>query len=289
MNLHRSGDIMARLSAVFLRLAPLFFVATAASAAAPEVTLTRLDCGTIRGNDASTLSDTHGYDGQHFDFPVSCYLIRHGDDLLLWDAGLSLSLLGVPLSTTAPMSGTVTRPIVDQLKSLGITPALVTRVAVSHFHLDHVGQVGSFPDATLLIGAKDWAAMQGGNAPPVADAGALVHWLKEGGKVQTIAGDLDVFGDGSVMIFATPGHSPGHKSLLVRLAKTGPVLLTGDLFHTRRNYDLNDMASGADSRADNLASMDRFKRSAANLHATVIIGHEAADIAKLPPFPKAAH
>jgi len=278
---------LCRLLAVVAHLALLNSTPVLAASAAP-VTLTRLDCGLIRANDASSFSDTHGYDGKKLDLPVSCYLIRHGEEYLLWDAGLSAAGLGATMSDTAPISSTVARTLLDQLKQLGVDPAKVTRVAVSHYHLDHVGQANAFPKATLLIGAADWALVQGGSPPPPADLPALEPWLKQGGKVQPVGGDLDIFGDGSVVLFDTRGHSPGHKSLLVRLAKTGPVLLSGDLFHTRRNYDVGDVAANSASRADMLASIDRFKRSAQTLKATVIIGHEAADIAKLPIFPKAA-
>jgi glyoxylase-like metal-dependent hydrolase (beta-lactamase superfamily II) len=242
----------------------------------------------IRANDASSFSDTHGYDGQHLDLPVSCYLIRHGEDYLLWDAGLSAAGLGATMSETAPITSTVARTLLDQIRQLGIDPTKVTRVAVSHYHLDHVGQANSFPKATLIIGAADWALLETGSPPPPADLPALAPWLKQGGKVQTVAHDLDIFGDGSVVMFDTRGHSPGHKSLLVRLRKTGPVLLTGDLFHTRRNYETGDVADNSASRADMLASIDRFKRSAQSLKAKVVIGHEATDIAQLPDFPKAA-
>ncbi len=271
-------------------MAALFVALSAAPAlAAPaEVTLTRLDCGFIRANDGSSFSDTHGYDGKAVDLPVSCYLIRHGADYLLWDAGLSTSYIGTKLDDKAPISSTVARSLVDQIKALGLDPAQIGQIAVSHYHLDHVGQASSFPQATLIIGLDDWTAMQGGKRPALVDVDALAPWLLQGGKVKTVARDLDIFGDGSVVMFDTRGHTNGHKSLLVRLAKTGPVLLTGDLYHTRRNYDVGDVSAGNIDRADSLASMDRFRRSAESLHATVVIGHEAADIAKLPAFPKAA-
>jgi N-acyl homoserine lactone hydrolase len=262
--------------------------AMAQPASKPSVSITRLDCGFIRANDASSFSDTHGYDGKKVDLPVSCYLIRHGEEYLLWDAGLSAAGLGAKMDDKAPITFTVARTLADQVKALGIDAAKITRVAVSHYHLDHVGQANAFPKATLIIGADDWSAMQGGKRPALADVDALAPWLKDGGKTQIVDRDLDIFGDGSVVMFDTRGHTHGHKSLLVRLARLGPILLTGDLYHTKRNYDVGDVSAGNLSRADSLASMDRFKRTAQTLRATVIIGHEAADIAKLPAFPKAA-
>jgi len=85
-----------------------------------------------------------------------------------------------------------------------------------------------------------------------------------------------------------PGHTPGHHALLVKLARKGYVLLSGDAAHFAENYASNGVPSFNANRADTLASFDRFKKLAANLHATVIIQHEPADVAKLPAFPKAA-
>jgi glyoxylase-like metal-dependent hydrolase (beta-lactamase superfamily II) len=86
----------------------------------------------------------------------------------------------------------------------------------------------------------------------------------------------------------TPGHTPGHHSLLVKLKETGNVLITGDLAHFHENYDGNGVPWFNFSRADSLASLDRFKKIAANFKATVIIQHDARDVGKLPAFPAAA-
>ncbi len=97
-----------------------------------------------------------------------------------------------------------------------------------------------------------------------------------------------MFGDGTVVILRTPGHTPGHSSLLVRLKEKGNVLLTGDLVHFRENYDSNEVPVFNTDRAQTLASLERFKKIAANLKATVIIQHDPRDIGKLPAFPNAA-
>ena len=76
-----------------------------------------------------------------------------------------------------------------------------------------------------------------------------------------MTGDKDVFGDGSVIMLNTPGHTPGHHSLLVKLKGKGNVLITGDLAHFRENYDSNGVPTFNTSRADTLASLDRFKQA----------------------------
>ena len=97
-----------------------------------------------------------------------------------------------------------------------------------------------------------------------------------------------MFGDGSVVVLRTPGHTPGHSSLLVKLKESGNVLLTGDLAHFHENYDSNGVPAFNFDRAETVASLERFKKIAANLHAKVIIQHDARDIGKLPTFPSAA-
>jgi glyoxylase-like metal-dependent hydrolase (beta-lactamase superfamily II) len=178
--------------------------------------------------------------------------------------------------------------VTDQLRELGVRPEQIEFIGISHHHFDHVGQARRFPGAKLLIGKGDLEVLR---AAPVADpnsAGAhMAHWLTGGGQVEELTRDHDVFGDGRVIMLKTPGHTPGHNALLVRLA-SGPVLLTGDLYHFTEQVENRGVPPFNHDRADTLASMDRFDRIARNLRARVIIQHEPADIAKLPPFPQAA-
>ena len=98
--------------------------------------------------------------------------------------------------------------------------------------------------------------------------------------------DRDVFGDGSVRILKAPGHTPGSRMLLIKLAKSGTVLVTGDLFHTHQNYEKGLVCAANLSRADTLASSHRFKRIAANTHARVVSQHDPEDFASMPAFPE---
>jgi len=248
---------------------------------APDVTLTRLaDCGTPQAPTEVNLrfSDTYAFDDLKVQFVFSCYLIKHGNNYMLWDTGHSMTAPNV-----APKIS-----VVDQLAKLGVKPEQIQYVGISHYHGDHTGQVASFPQATLLIGQGDWNAITaskpaaGVNAPPFA------HWISGGGKVEPLPADKDVFGDGSVIILNTPGHTPGHHSLLVKLREKGNFLITGDLVHFHENYNSNGVPWFNVSRADTLASIDRFKKLAQTFRATVIIQHDARDIGKLPAFPNGA-
>lgn len=253
-----------------------------------QTQLWRLDCGTVAANDLNAFSDTKAYTGQSKQLASSCYLIRHGSDYLLWDTGLPSAIKGKPLDPKLAMDATVTLTIKDQLAQLGLDPAQITYVGVSHYHFDHSGQLAEFPGATLLVGQGDWTVLTTDPAAFGANPQPFAHWMSGGGKVEPTSTDKDVFGDGSVIMLRLPGHTPGHSGLLVRLKETGPVLLTGDLAHFSENYATNGVPTFNVNRADTLASLDRFKKLADNLGAQVIIQHEPADVGKLPAFPAAA-
>jgi glyoxylase-like metal-dependent hydrolase (beta-lactamase superfamily II) len=254
----------------------------APAAAAAPMELWRLDCGTVEVSDLDVFSDAYLYVGQKKTLTDSCYLIRHGENYLLWDTGLPGELAGTS-ATSGPYTTSVKTRIVEQLRQIGVSPERVNFVGISHNHFDHIGQAADFPKATLLIGAEDWEASQKGNSAP-----RFAPWIKGGAKVQPISRDHDVFGDGRVVILDMPGHTPGHQALLVRLPKTGSVLLSGDLYHFAENVKNRGVPGFNTDRADTLASMDRFAAIARSMRARVIVQHEPADIAKLPRFPQAA-
>jgi N-acyl homoserine lactone hydrolase len=258
-------------------------------AAAPkaDVMIWRLNCGQIQMNDASPLSDTGTYDGRSRRLSNGCYLSRHGTELLLWDAGLPPTLLG-KLVDSQPISPTLSVDLPTQLARLGIRPDDITRLALSHYHFDHAGQAAAFPNATLLIGAADWAALRSTRKPGGAEPALLAPWLTGKGKVDPVEGDRDVFGDGSVVMLSMPGHTPGASALLVRLPKTGPVILSGDVVHLEAQLPLSVVPSWNTQRADSLASMDRLQKLAANVGATIIVQHDPVDISKLATFPEAS-
>jgi N-acyl homoserine lactone hydrolase len=254
------------------------FTAFCASAQpAAEVTLTRLDCGN-GFNDLRRFTDTFAYSQPRVPFTFSCYVIKHGDDYMVWDTGY------VPGSN--PSAPTVS--LLDQLAQIKVNPEQVKFVGISHFHADHTGQLVSLPDATLLIGDREWAALTA--TPPMAGANVapFKHWISGGGKVEPQAADKDVFGDGTVVILRTPGHTPGHQALLVRLKEKGAVILSGDVVHFRENYEGDGVPGFNFDRAQTIASIERIKQIEKNLKATVIIQHDPRDIGRLPAFPDAA-
>jgi N-acyl homoserine lactone hydrolase len=253
-----------------LALAALFLT----PAPPAEVEMWRLDCGAINGADFSWFSDTHRYDGQKRDLVVSCYLIRHGDQYLLWDAGLGGKALGDHPT------------LIAQLARIGVKPEQVRYVGISHRHYDHIGQAASFPGATLLIGTEDLETLKA--SKDAGERAAVLPWIEGGAKAEAVKGDRNIFGDGSVVMLDMPGHTAGHHALLVRLKNMGPVLLSGDLYHARESYEHDQVPGFNVDRADTLASFHRFKGIADTLKATVIVQHEVLDVSKLPYLPEGA-
>ena len=257
--------------------ATLLFFAGAVSAQTPEVTLTCLDCGN-GFNDARRFTDTFAYTDAKKPFTFSCYVIKHGEDYMVWDTGYK------PGSN--PNAAKVT--LGEQLAQLHIRPEQVKYVGISHFHADHTGQLDTVPNATLLIGQKEWDALTAPKPMAGANVAGFTHWISGGGKVEPQAADKDVFGDGTVVILRTPGHTPGHQSLLVRLKEKGPVVLVGDAAHFHENYASDGVPGFNYDRAETVASIERIKGIEKNLKATIIIQHDPRDIGKLPAFPAAA-
>ena len=252
-------------------------LATPAVGQAPEMKLWRLDCGSIQVSDFDVFSDTYLYPGRPKELTASCYLIKHGNQYLLWDTGVA----GPAKEWVFTIA--LKQRVTEQLKRIGVAPSAINYVGISHYHDDHTGQAADFPGATLLIGTGDWEAIKG--RPETA--ARFTPWISGGAKVEPVNRDKDVFGDRSVTILDMPGHTPGHKTLLVRL-KSGPVLLSGDLYHATEQVVNRGVPSFNTNRADTLASFDRFHAIAKSTGAKVIIQHEVNDIAKLPAFPQAA-
>ena len=266
-------------------LAVIILTLPIAASAQPVVKLWRIDCGAIQEDDLDLYSDTYAYVGQSKRLVVSCYLIQHGATWMLWDTGLQDDRLGRPLSGPGSIGESMSRLLPDSLAEVGVKPEQIAIIGISHYHQDHTGQAGHFPQARLLLGQGDVEALRKADPDRVRP---LAHWFGGGGALEPIEGDKDVFGDGSVVMLDLPGHTPGHHGLLIRLAHTGYVLLSGDVAHFHENLETDGVPRFNTDRSRSLASLDRFKAIARNLHARVIIQHDARDVALLPAFPKFA-
>ena len=273
-------------SLLFTGLLAFGTVSAHAAEAVAEVRLYAIDCGFLQFKDLAPFADTGEYDGKPGNLAAPCFLIRHPKGNLLWDTGLGDKIVaakdGVDVENGAlHMSQKTT--LIDQLKSIGVTPADVSYVAFSHFHFDHTGNAGEFTGSTWIVNKAEVATAQQNPPPYGFDTGIAALVAKA--KTQPIDGDYDVFGDGSVKILKAPGHTPGHQVLEVKLKKSGVVILSGDLYHTLANRQFHRVPIFNTERADTLASIDRVEKIVANTHARFVVQHSAEDFAKLPKLP----
>ena len=232
------------LAATLLGASALAPPASAADLAPPpKVTSPRLyvfDCGTLVYNKPEDYNLRRD-EVKDSNMGVTCYLVVHPRGMLIYDTGLNDRLVGRPLYENV-LDGYAQikfNTLNGQLADIGVAPANIDYLVLSHYHWDHVGNAGDFAGSTWLVykGDRDQMFSSAARANP---------WFRqysalENSKTMLLSGDHDVFGDGTVVVLATPGHTEGHCSLLVRLKNTGPVVLSGDLYHYAEERDLKRM------------------------------------------------
>ncbi len=267
---------------LLLGLAPAF-----AADNVGKVRLYAIDCGRLDIKDVGSLfSDTGEFAGEPGTMVDPCFLIRHPKGTLIWDTGLGDKVAETKNGIDYPAIGvhiSVTHTLVERLKALGLAPSDINYVAFSHFHFDHTGNAGLFARSIWIVNRAELTNARQDPVPLGIDPGIAA--ATENANLRTIDGDYDVFGDGSVRILKTPGHTPGHQSLEIKLQKNGTVLLSGDLYHLRDSRRLHLVPPVNYERADTLASMDRFEHIAKNTNARVVVQHDPQDFRSLPKFP----
>ncbi len=196
------------------------------------------DCGTL------DMPDVGRYNFKREELATNlmssaCFLIVHPKGTLMWDTGVVPD--GDFKGDGAPVKigyATATKPLLPQMAAVGYTPKDITYVAFSHFHYDHVANGNAFAGSTWLVRPKEREIMF---AEPPSDRTVPANYaaLKNAKTIIIKKDEYDVFGDGSVIMKSAPGHSPDHQVLYLKLAKTGPVLLSGDLWHypEERKFD----------------------------------------------------
>jgi len=237
-----------------------------------------LNCGEGVAGDISRWSPGVNV-GKSMDFADNCYLIHHMQGWLLWDTGVTDAIAAMP-DGQAPADPRMThwrRPktLASQLEALGVKRGDIRYVAISHTHPDHIGNVEQFPQAMLLVqkAEYEWPNPLG------------VGRFKPEHPVTKLEGDHDIFGDGSLIIISTPGHTPGHQSLLVKLPNTGALVLSGDAVHFKSNWENRGVPSNNTDKDKTLASMQRIAEVLANEKAQLWINHDKAqrDSLKMAP------
>jgi N-acyl homoserine lactone hydrolase len=242
------------------------------------------DCGINQTNDLSRWSPGLNV-GKSFEFSDNCYLIQHAKGLMLWDSGLSDSIAASPNGVTrGVIHSLVPKTLASQLAETGVLPAQIRYLAFSHTHSDHVGNANYFTAATLYMQEAEYDAAFGPDAAKFGFVSSLYDKLRANPVVK-LHGDYDVFSDGSVMIISTPGHTPGHQSLLVRLPKKGPVLLSGDMTHFQDNWVNRRVPANNFDKQQSLTSMEKVAVILASKNAQLWINHDKAQSAAIPKAP----
>jgi len=244
-----------------------------------------MDCGHIDVSNMGIFDRGGAYEGQARAMVDSCYLVRHPRGDLMWDAGLPDAINGAPDGVVdGVFKITVPKTLKGQLERIGAPPEAIEYFSVSHSHFDHVGNANLFKGATFIVHEKEREFMFRPEARQDVDAFAGYSDL-EAAKKATFTDSYDVFGDGKVIIVAMPGHTPGHSVLLVNLEHSGPILLTGDLYHLTPAREKRTIPVFNTDPEETLRSMDKFEELARDAGARVIIQHELADFENLPRAP----
>ncbi len=162
---------------------------------------------------------------------VPGHLIVHPKGTLIWDAGVVPdALIGSGADGTAQAG----RPLEEQLEEIGYTPNDITYLALSHYHFDHTANANAFENSTWIVQKAERDTMFAGAPVPGVGPEPASHYNELRSSKTIILSNIDeydVFGDGTVVIKAAPGHTPGQQVLILRLPETGPVMLAGDLYH----------------------------------------------------------
>ena len=262
---------------------------TIAAPAAPPPTSLRLyvfDCGVLN-------ISKEGVERYHVTtaevgetrMPVPCFLIAHPKGTLMWDVGVipdsAFKGDGMPVTERA---STVNRPLLPQLAALGYTPADITYLAMSHYHSDHTANANAFAGSTWLVRAAERDAMFAEKPAGIIEQGTFSA-LKTAKTTILDKDDYDVFGDGTVVIKSAPGHTPGHQVLFLKLRKTGPLLVAGDLYHYPEERTMNRFPSFEFNKEQSAASRANIDAFLKKTKAQMWISHDAATNATLKKAP----
>jgi N-acyl homoserine lactone hydrolase len=246
-----------------------------------------LDGGLAQVEDGSVYSPGRNV-GVPMTLSCNAYLIRHRDTWVIWDTGTEDALAAEPAGRIVAhgIRGIVRKPVAAQLAEIGVRPEEISTILVSHGHYDHVGNCRLFRHARWIAQKAEHDAMFGPDPASYGYLPALYATLREDiGAI--VEGDHDLFGDGALRLVFTPGHTPGHCSLLVRLPETGPVLLSADVAHNRDNFRHRRVPVFNWDAAATIASMDKVDALLHETGATLWINHDTEQNATLPHAPHA--
>jgi glyoxylase-like metal-dependent hydrolase (beta-lactamase superfamily II) len=277
-----------RLFLAVTAVAALFAAGPLAQTRAAAVKSPRIyvfDNGTLSGLDPKQFFGFERSELKAVDFTAQSYLIVHPMGTLMWDAGVIADSQFKGAGSVKEGISTATKPLLPQLAAAGYKPSDVTYFAMSHYHSDHTANANAFAGATWIVQKAEREAMFSGT-PAAIMAPATFSALKDARTKVLENEDYDVFGDGSVVIMATPGHTPGHQVLFVKTAKRGPVVLAGDLYHYPEERTTGKTPSFEFNAAQSKISRNRIEIFLKQTGAQLWIEHDIATHANLPKAPR---
>jgi N-acyl homoserine lactone hydrolase len=242
-----------------------------------------LYAGDIICRDVSQLNGGNSDQGER-DLANPIFLIHHSKGWVLWDTGLSDDLVkeqnGIePWIFHLSMKKTVTA----QLEEIGIHPDDIDYLAFSHIHLDHTGNANYFKSAKLVMQEKEYQIAFNQDPKP-SNYGDYKELEKS--EVIKLNGDYDLFGDGAIRFISTPGHTPGHQSLLLKLSQTGSILISGDIAYYEKSYQEKGIPSFNTDKNESLVSIEKIEQLLKDANAQLWIQHdkEHFETLKLSPY-----
>jgi N-acyl homoserine lactone hydrolase len=214
--------------------------------------------------------------------PVSFYVYKHPKGNVMFDTGNNDKTITDaagwwgPLAKGFGIKMTKDDAIPAQLARIGMKTSDIKYVVVGHLHLDHGGNIGQFPNATLIVQDLE---VQAAVSP---DIGFSVYYIPgdfadmKNQNVLKLNGDLDLFGDGSFRIFNAPGHTKGSQFAVARLPKTGSVIMTSDVVYLKENLDKNLIPGvpGVSNPIDAYKSYQRIRLIRDTENAKIFYGHD---------------
>jgi N-acyl homoserine lactone hydrolase len=244
-----------------------------------------LDGGLAFAPNKAMYSPGH-FEGETVALSCNAFLIQRRDEWLLWDTGISQRLfdeLGGKVIAHG-IRGIVARPLTHQLAELKLTPSDVSKVILSHAHFDHAGNCNLFANSQFIVQGAELDAMFGSDFAHFGYIPSLYEALRTA-NVRRVEGDLDLYSDQSIRLISTPGHTPGHMSLLLRLRETGSIILAADVAHYAFNLEHHIVPDMNSSKEESLRSMEKIQRIAAEEGATIWLNHDIDQSATFPHAP----
>jgi len=242
------------------------------------------DCGVIH----TTNGDAYSLKKEEMastEMSIPCILVVHPKGTLMWDNG-DIPDRAFPAGWGPARQGVVTqdKPLLPQLAAVGYVPSDITYLSMSHYHGDHVANANSFAAATWLVRKVERDRMFSGE-PILRSPLENYSELRNSKTVLIDKPEWDVFGDGAVIIKSTPGHTPGHNVLFLKLKNTGPVVLSGDLYHYPEERTLHRLPVAEFNKEQTAASRAELETFLKKTGAQLWIEHDIVGNAKLKKAP----